>query len=253
MQSSAAIVSSASPCVKKRPPRRASGRAPRSPRCSRSRSSLLGSTAGARSRTARAPTARMLATGPRRVDLVLEPRPEGRAAALLRGPGASRSPRRRRARRPRALRRPRARRSSSTAQRAGGGTQRPGDPLAVYEVAPLLRPGVNRLAIEAVEPDGDRRHPLRARPPGSGATPSSSRRPLARRPRSRGRSTGRGRYRPVVWGRPPMYPWGYPRDAGGAESSRRLGRAAGDAAISARWTSASSASRAARQCGLAPS
>ena len=39
-------------------------------------------------------------------------------------------------------------------QRAGGGTQRPGDPLATYEVAPLLRTGVNRFVIEASSPTG---------------------------------------------------------------------------------------------------
>ena len=33
--------------------------------------------------------------------------------------------------------------------RAGAGTQQPGAPLALYEIGPLLRPGVNRIAIEA--------------------------------------------------------------------------------------------------------
>jgi len=97
-------------------------------------------------------------------------------------------------------------------QRAGGGTQRPGDALAVYEVAPLLRSGVNRFVIEASSPTGIGGI-LFALDLGGWTLVSDGRWRVDRDAAAR---TGQGRYRPVVWGRPPMYPWGYPRE--GADS-----------------------------------
>jgi hypothetical protein len=92
-------------------------------------------------------------------------------------------------------------------QRAGGATQSPGDPLALYEVAPLLRPGLNRVVIEASSPTGIG---------GILFALDLAGEPLVSDGRWRvGRDaaalTGEGPYRPVVWGRPPLYPWGYPR------------------------------------------
>jgi hypothetical protein len=94
--------------------------------------------------------------------------------------------------------------------RAGGGAQRPGDPLALYEVAPLLHEGSNRLMIEAASPTGigGVLFSLDIENFGRGALVSDGgwRVELRHPAVSRGR-----RYRPVVWGRPPQYPWGYPR------------------------------------------
>jgi hypothetical protein len=94
--------------------------------------------------------------------------------------------------------------------RAGGGTQRPGDPLALYEVAPLLHEGANRLTIEAASPTGiggvlfslDIENFGRDALVSDGGWRVELTHPAGSRD---------GRYRPVVWGRPPQYPWGYPR------------------------------------------
>lgn len=94
-------------------------------------------------------------------------------------------------------------------QRAGAATQRPGDPLAVYEVAHFLHAGANRIAIEAASPTGiggilfsmDGRGP-------EGELLVSDRR--WRVDEDAAALTGGARYRPMVWGRPPQYPWGYP-------------------------------------------
>ena len=93
-------------------------------------------------------------------------------------------------------------------QRAGGGVQRPGDALAAYEVAPLLRTGVNRIVIEASSPTGIGGILFALAFDGQ-ALVSDGR---WRVDRDAGALTGQGRYRPVVWGRPPLYPWGYPRE-----------------------------------------
>ena len=95
-------------------------------------------------------------------------------------------------------------------ERVGGRTQRPGDPLAIYEVAPFLVVGDNRIAIEAFSPTGigGLLFSLDVDIYGRDALVSdgSWRVDLEDAARDRG-----GRYRPMVWGRPPQYPWGYPR------------------------------------------
>lgn len=95
-------------------------------------------------------------------------------------------------------------------ERAGGGDQRPGDPLALYEVAPFLREGENRVAIEAASPRGVGGVLFSLDVEGLGrdalVTGGAWRVDL-----SRDAISGGGRYRPVVWGGPPQYPWGYPR------------------------------------------
>jgi hypothetical protein len=94
--------------------------------------------------------------------------------------------------------------------RAGSGTQRPGDPLAIYQVAPLLKPGINRVAIEAESPTGigGLLFSLDVHLSGRDAVVSDGRWrvDLAREAVEVG-----ARYRPAVWGSPPQYPWGYPR------------------------------------------
>jgi hypothetical protein len=93
---------------------------------------------------------------------------------------------------------------------AGSGSQRPGDPLAVYEVAPLLKAGVNRVAIAAASPTGigGILFSLEIFMAGRDAVVSDGRWRVD--PSAEAIRSG-ARYRPVVWGRPPQYPWGYPR------------------------------------------
>ncbi len=95
-------------------------------------------------------------------------------------------------------------------QRVGGGTQRTGDPLALYEIADLLVEGRNRLAVEAESSTGIGGVLLALDVEGFGrdavVTDGSWRVDLAPSALAEG-----GRYRPVVWGKPPQHPWGYPR------------------------------------------
>ena len=85
----------------------------------------------------------------------------------------------------------------------------PGSRLDVLEVAPLLLPGINRAVIEAENPTG------------AGGILFSLDLPEGRRIVSDGSwrvslsqdVLARGGGSPAgVWGRPPMYPWGYPRE-----------------------------------------
>jgi hypothetical protein len=94
--------------------------------------------------------------------------------------------------------------------RAGSRSQRPGDPLALYEVASQLRPGSNRVAIEAKSPTGAGGilFALDVEGFGRNAVVSNG---LWRVDLSAEAIVRGGRYRPIVWGRPPQYPWGYPR------------------------------------------
>ncbi len=93
--------------------------------------------------------------------------------------------------------------------RAGAGVQRPGDPLALYDVAALIRPGVNRIAIEAGSPTGVGGILFSLDLDGFGRDALVSDRQW-RVDLSAEAITAGGRYRPVVWGSPPQYPWGYP-------------------------------------------
>jgi hypothetical protein len=94
--------------------------------------------------------------------------------------------------------------------RVGGGLQRRGDPLALYPIARYLKRGVNRVSIEASSPTGiggilfslD----LDAYGRDAVCTNGSWRVDL-----SPAAIVDGGRYRPEVWGRPPQYPWAYPR------------------------------------------
>jgi len=95
-------------------------------------------------------------------------------------------------------------------RRVGGTRQRPGDPLALYEVAGLLRKGANRIALEAGSESGigGLLFSLDLSDWGRDAVVSDER---WRVDPSRGAIASGGRYRPAVWGSPPMYPWGWPR------------------------------------------
>jgi len=95
-------------------------------------------------------------------------------------------------------------------RRVGGRRQRPGDPLALYEVARYLSPGVNRIAVESGSDTGvgGLLFSLDVSDRGRDAVVSDER---WRVDRDRRAIFSGGRYRPAVWGRPPMYPWRWPR------------------------------------------
>jgi len=94
-------------------------------------------------------------------------------------------------------------------QRGGAGTQRPGDPLAIYEIARFLHPGANRIVIEAASPTGigGILFSLDGGSPADELLVSDGR---WRVDKDAAALAGGAGYRPVVWGRPPQYPWGYP-------------------------------------------
>jgi len=88
--------------------------------------------------------------------------------------------------------------------------QRPGSPLAVIEIAPALVAGDNSLVIEAESPTGAGGILFHLDlPEGTSIdTDASWRVGLSESNLARGRCA-----RAAVWGRPPMYPWGYPAGA----------------------------------------
>jgi hypothetical protein len=91
--------------------------------------------------------------------------------------------------------------------------QRPGSPLAVLEIAPALVAGGNSLVIEAESPTsaGGILFHLELPEGTSIDTDASWRVGLSESELARG-----GGARAAVWGRPPMYPWGYPSRRGRA-------------------------------------
>jgi hypothetical protein len=95
-------------------------------------------------------------------------------------------------------------------RRVGGAKQKPGDPLSLYEVAPYLGAGRNRIAIEAGSETGigGLLFSLDVSDWGRDAVVSDGRWRVDPSPRA---IQDGGRYRPDVWGSPPMYPWGWPR------------------------------------------
>lgn len=95
-------------------------------------------------------------------------------------------------------------------RRAGSGRQRPGDPVVLHEIAGFLSRGVNRIAIEAGSETGigGLLFSLDLADSGRDAVFSDGR---WRVDPSRDAIRSGGRYRAEVWGRPPMYPWGWPR------------------------------------------
>lgn len=85
------------------------------------------------------------------------------------------------------------------------GTQKPGDPLRVVDLAPFLRAGQNRIVIEAGSVSGVGGVLFWMGDAGSGVASDGTwfveRTPAGTEPP----------HPAAVWGRPPMYPWGYPR------------------------------------------
>jgi len=95
-------------------------------------------------------------------------------------------------------------------RRAGSGSQRPGDPLVLHRIEALLVRGPNRIAVEASHPTGAGGilFSLDVSGYGRDALVSNGEWRVDLDPAA---VTSGGRYRPVVWGRPPQYPWGFPR------------------------------------------
>jgi hypothetical protein len=85
--------------------------------------------------------------------------------------------------------------------------QRPGSPLAVLEIAPALVAGGNSLVIEAESPTGAGGILFHLDLPEGTSIDSDAgwRVGLSESDIARG-----GGARAAVWGRPPMFPWGYP-------------------------------------------
>ncbi|HEY3202988.1 MAG TPA: hypothetical protein VGL03_04940 [Thermoanaerobaculia bacterium] len=94
--------------------------------------------------------------------------------------------------------------------RVGSGVQKPGHPLALYDLSRLLRAGSNRIAIEAASPTGigGILFALDLEGFGRDAFVSNG---LWRVDLERSAIASGARFRAQVWGRPPQYPWGYPR------------------------------------------
>jgi hypothetical protein len=89
----------------------------------------------------------------------------------------------------------------------GAVEQRAGSPLAVFEVGSALAAGANRVVVEAESPTGAGGILFCLDLPGRPAVVSDS----SWRVASSESSVGRDGTPARVWGRPPMYPWGYPR------------------------------------------
>jgi hypothetical protein len=97
--------------------------------------------------------------------------------------------------------------------RVDAGRRRAADALAVVDLVPVLRPGSNRIAIEAASPDGV--GGILFSVDGEGldvnlkdAFASNVSWRVSLDPAA---VTQGGGARAIVWGSPPQYPWGYPR------------------------------------------
>jgi hypothetical protein len=104
----------------------------------------------------------------------------------------------------------------------GGGEQAPGDPLWLHDLTPQVRPGTNRISIvlESNTGVGGLLFALDVAGLGRNVVVSDQqwRFDFSESAISRG-----GRSPVVSWGRPPMYPWRYPRLPGPKEQSAAVG------------------------------
>jgi hypothetical protein len=102
--------------------------------------------------------------------------------------------------------------------RVGEGEQKPGDRLDTYDVSRVLKPGRNRVSIEALSPKGAGGILFWLDSGGGQRVVSDSTWEISD---SAGKS-----HRAIIWGRPPMYPWGYPGlpETGAQSSTFRIGR-----------------------------
>jgi len=86
--------------------------------------------------------------------------------------------------------------------------QKPGSSISVLAIAPALVAGENRILIEAESPSGAGGILFCLELPGGSNVVSDSSWEVARTEPAR---AGESRAA-AVWGRPPMYPWGYPEE-----------------------------------------
>jgi hypothetical protein len=87
--------------------------------------------------------------------------------------------------------------------------QRPGSPLAVIQIASALVAGNNSLVIEAESPTGAGGILFHLDLPGGTSIDTDASWRVALSESELARAGGGARA--AVWGRPPMYPWGYPK------------------------------------------
>ncbi len=106
-------------------------------------------------------------------------------------------------------------------RRVGSGGQKPGDRLDAYDLSGLVRPGSNRIVLEAESPTGAGGILFSLKLP-SGDRIVSDR--AWRVGLVEGDLFSRGAA-PIVWGRPPMYPWGYPAPPASTAAAIRASRA----------------------------
>lgn len=99
--------------------------------------------------------------------------------------------------------------------------QKPGDSLAIVDLAPHLRAGTNRVVLEASSEDGVGGLLFQVEGEGiDGDAIASDRRWRVTRD-AREAESGAGRPA-IVWGQPPQAPWGYPaRPAAGSGTGDR--------------------------------
>jgi hypothetical protein len=92
----------------------------------------------------------------------------------------------------------------------------------VVEIAPALTAGVNRVVIEAESPTGAGGILFHLELPGGDHVDSDATWQVS----SSEAELARGAGKPAaVWGRPPMYPWGYPKESSTVNSRQSTGRA----------------------------
>jgi hypothetical protein len=90
-------------------------------------------------------------------------------------------------------------------ERVASGTQKPGEPLTILDLARFLRTGQNRISIEAASPNGVGGLLFWMDLGERGTVVSDGTWEVERLP-----AGGEPKRPALVWGRPPMYPWGYP-------------------------------------------
>jgi len=87
----------------------------------------------------------------------------------------------------------------------GAGSQKPGDALRVFDAGRLLRPGRNRISIEASSPNGVGGLLFWMDCGGSGQVVSDESWEVEKLP-----AGSEPKRHAAEWGRPPIYPWRYP-------------------------------------------
>jgi hypothetical protein len=109
---------------------------------------------------------------------------------------------------------------SVNGSRVGAGGQKPGESLDAYDVSRFLRPGVNRVVVEAESENGVGGILFSLTLP-SGERVVSDRTWRVSLLEANLFSKGAPA---IVWGRPPMYPWGYPAPPASTAAATKASR-----------------------------